>query len=224
MSDLVIKSLRTQIDALTARLAAVREDKRGLKVLLGEARAERDAWRGATGLATLTPEEAGDQIDREDEERERLKARIAELEEAYLNEDLLRARLEAAEIESGNARMDAGELQNVVDGLEERLEAAEAEVRQLKRINGRLVVAAEIFEKNSAACVEEYEGRLKAEARVAELEEDIKAKHDAWKAMAEPAIARVAVLEEALRAAVTAPSGAEAWEIARKALNPEGGR
>lgn len=39
---------------------------------------ERDAWRGATGLASLTPSEAGYQIDREDEERERLKKEAVE--------------------------------------------------------------------------------------------------------------------------------------------------
>ena len=36
--------------------------------------AERDAWRAATGLAGLTPEEAGDKIDEADEETAKLRA------------------------------------------------------------------------------------------------------------------------------------------------------
>ena len=45
-------------------------------------REERDAWRSATGLAGLTPEEAADKIDADDAERHRLREALMPFAEA----------------------------------------------------------------------------------------------------------------------------------------------
>lgn len=47
-------------------------------------RRERDAWRAATGLAHLTPREAGDKIDSDDAERDRLRKAL-EMARPYLD-------------------------------------------------------------------------------------------------------------------------------------------
>lgn len=55
-----------------AKCATRREEKltteiARLRAELDAAKRERDAWRAATGLSTLTPEQAGDEIDRRDD-------------------------------------------------------------------------------------------------------------------------------------------------------------
>ena len=59
---------------LVEALGESEDEATALEAQLDEMAKQRDAWRAATGCADGTPEEAGDQIDKEDEERCFLKA------------------------------------------------------------------------------------------------------------------------------------------------------
>lgn len=56
-------------------------------------------------------------------------------------------------------------LRDRINKLEEKLEEKEGKIERLRW-------ACDVFEKNSEACVEEYEGRLKAEKQLVKTQED----------------------------------------------------